>query len=67
VLDLLLYIVVVALVLGVLYWVTTLFPLPHPFPLIIRAVFALIAVLFVVHILLGLMGSGDHYPMLRRY
>ncbi len=57
-LSLLINLVIILLVLGVVYWVTTLFPLPHPFPLIIQVVFVLIALIVVVNLLLGLSGGG---------
>lgn len=53
----LIYLLVVLLILGLVYWVTTLFPLPHPFPLIIRVVFVVIGVLLLINFLLALTGT----------
>ena len=37
--------VVWIIVLGLLYWLTTLLPLPEPFPLIVKVLFVIIAIL----------------------
>ena len=53
----LIYLLVAFLVLGVIYWITTLFPLPHPLPLIIQVVIVVIGVLILVNFLLGIAGG----------
>ena len=53
----LIYLLVALLVLGLLYWVTTLFPLPHPLPLIIQVVVVVVAVLILINFLLGIAGG----------
>lgn len=56
-LALLINLIVILLVLGVVWWIITLLPLPAPFPLIIQVVFVLIALIVVVDLLLGISGS----------
>lgn len=36
-------------VLGLLYWAVSLIPLPDPFPTIIRVIFIIIAVLYILN------------------
>lgn len=45
-------IIVTIVVIGLLYWLVTLIPLPHPFPLIVQVVFILIVVLYLVRVFL---------------
>ena len=54
----LIYLVVLLLVIGVVWWITTQIPLPEPMPMILRVVFALLALLVLVNFLLGLVGHG---------
>ena len=56
--GLLIHILILALILGVVWWVITLIPLPPPFPLIARVVFALIALIIVIDLLLSIGGTG---------
>lgn len=65
-LGLLINLIIIALVLGLIYWLLTLLPLKDPFPLIIRVVFIIIAVLVLIDLLLSLTGSGGRL-MLWRY
>jgi hypothetical protein len=55
---LLIHVVIVLIVLGLLYWLATLFPLPAPFPRIIQVVFVIIAVLYLLSVLLPMAGMG---------
>jgi hypothetical protein len=57
-LPLLINLLIIMLVLGVAWWIITLLPLPHPFPLIVRVVFVVIALIVVVDLLLGISGGG---------
>jgi hypothetical protein len=50
---LLIHILIIALILGLIWWVLTLIPLPDPFALILRVVFAIICVIIVINLLLG--------------
>jgi hypothetical protein len=56
--GLLINLVILVLILGVVWWIITLFPLPEPFPLIIRVVFVLILVLILIDVLTGFAGVG---------
>ena len=58
----LLHVVIVLIVLGLLYWLATLLPLPAPFPRIIQVVFVIIAVLYMLSVLLPLAGMGWSGP-----
>lgn len=57
--PLLINLIIILLVLGVLYWICTLLPLPAPFPLILQVVFVLIALIVVVDLLLGISGGSS--------
>ena len=60
---LLFHVIIVLIVLGLLYWLATLIPLPVPFPRIIQVVFVIIAALYLISVLLPL--SGMSGPLLR--
>ena len=62
VITLLIHIVIVLVVLGLLYWLLTLIPLPEPFPRIIQVVVIVIAVLYVLSVLLPYAGFGGPSP-----
>jgi hypothetical protein len=58
--------VIFIIIVGVLWYVVSLFPLPAPFPQIVRIVFILIIVLYLIYFLMGLAGgTGAHGPWLR--
>lgn len=64
--------VVYLLIAGLIYWaVTTILavvPLPEPIRTVINVIMVVILVLIVVYALLGLIGDlgvGPHYPLLR--
>lgn len=59
--DLLIYILVMLIVFGLIYWVITLLPLPYPFGLIAQIVVAVILLL----VLLSLIGVVPRGPLLR--
>ena len=50
------------ILLGFVWWLITLFPLPHPIPTIIQVLFVILAVLAVVNVLTGLMLLGVSVP-----
>jgi len=52
--------IIALVVLGLIYWAVSLIPLPDPFPMIIKVVFVLIAVIY----LLNALGVGG-LPRLR--
>ena len=60
---LLFHVIIVLIVLGLLYWLATLIPLPVPFPRIIQVIFVIIAALYLISVLLPL--SGISGPLLR--
>lgn len=60
----LLYLVIVALVLGLIYWVTTQIPFLQPFAHIIRVICVVIFVIYVIYLLMGFLGV--HAPVLTR-
>lgn len=50
--------------LGIVWWLITLIPLPHPFPIIIQVLFIILAVLAVLNILFGVSLLGVTVPRL---
>lgn len=58
----LLYLLIVAIVLGLIYWVTTQLPFLAPFANIIRIICIVIFVIYVIYFLMGLLG---HAPLVR--
>jgi hypothetical protein len=56
----LLYLVIVALILGLIYWVTTQVPFLQPFAHIIRVICVVIFVIYCIYLLMGL--AGLHMP-----
>jgi hypothetical protein len=66
----LLTLVLYILVFGLLYWLVEyllgLFPLPDPAPRVIRAVLAIILVLFLIGVIVQGFGGGEYgFPALR--
>lgn len=57
--SLLISILIMVLVLGLVYYVFTLIPLPPPFGVIVQVLLAVIAVIWIIHVLLGVM-PGEH-------
>ena len=51
-------------IIGLLYWLVSLIPLPHPFPVIIQVAFILLAVLAVLSAF-GIVGGGLGLPHVR--
>ena len=51
--DVLVYLLVLCLIFGVIYYVLTLLPLPPPFALVVQVILALVMVLFLLDVLLG--------------
>jgi hypothetical protein len=58
VIHLLVYILIAALVMGLIYYVITLIPLPAPFATIVRVVFLIICILVIVNAFLPFLGTG---------
>jgi len=51
--ELLIYVLVLVLIAGVVWYIISLVPLPHPFGIIAQLILALILVLLLVSVLLG--------------
>ena len=49
------------IVVGLIYWLVSLIPLPHPFPAVIQVCFILLAVLAALSAF-GVIGSGLPFP-----
>jgi len=58
----LLYLVIVAIILGLVIWVVNQLPFLAPFAQIIRVVCVVIFVVYVIYVLIGLLG---HVPIAR--
>lgn len=59
--SLLIWIVVVGLIFGLLWWLLDYCKVPEPFNKVIRVVLAIASVLFLINLLLGFAG----YPILK--
>ena len=59
--DLLIYIIVLMIVFGLLFYLVQMLPLPEPFAMIVRAAVILIAILVVLSVAFG----GVDLPSLR--
>lgn len=57
----LIYLLIVAIILGLIWWVTTQVPFLAPFANIIRVVCVVIFVIYVLYFLAGL--AGVHVPL----
>jgi len=57
-LILLVHVIIVLVVLGLIYWLVMMLPIPDPFKKIIQVVFVIIAVLYCLSLLLPLAGVG---------
>jgi hypothetical protein len=62
-LDLLVQILIFALVFGAIYYIITLLPLPEPFGRIALIVLGLVAVIWLITLLLGLLGHGPRISL----
>lgn len=54
----LLYLIIIGLILWVIWWLIGYIGIPEPFNKVIRVLFAVIAAVIVINILLGLVGHG---------
>ena len=60
----LLNLILFLVILGVLWWVVSLLPIPAPFPTIIQVLFIILAVLALLNVLFGLSLLGVAVPRL---
>ena len=61
--SLLITLLIVLLIASVVWWIISQLPLPAPFAMIVRVVFALILLIWLISMLLPY--SGVHGPLLR--
>lgn len=61
--SILIYLVVIGLIVGLVYWVADAVPLPPPFNRIVKIVAIVIGALILILLLLGLVDGS--YPVLR--
>lgn len=59
--NLLIEVVIVAVICAVLWWFVGFCALPEPFNKVCRIIIALVAVIFLIHLLLGLSGHSVHW------
>ena len=64
-LSLLIWVLVFALVLAVIFWVVSLIPLPPPWVNVLRAVVAIIALIWLLMWLVPALGGPPAHPILR--
>ena len=58
----LLNLILFLVILGGLWWLVTLIPLPHPLPVIIQVLFIVLTVLLVLNVLFGVSLLGVSVP-----
>jgi hypothetical protein len=56
-LELLMTVVIGLLVIGLLWWIIQMLPLPEPFGRIAQVVIVVIAVIWLIYVLMGLVGT----------
>lgn len=56
--GLLINLLIVALILGVAWWILSLIPLPPPFGMVVQVVFVIICLIVVISLLASLGGVG---------
>jgi ethanolamine transporter EutH len=61
--SILITILIYLLVLGVIWWIVTLIPLPHPFGQIARVVVVVIGLLLILNLLLGFVDTPGLRPI----
>lgn len=65
-LSLLINLLIIAIVLGLAWWILSLIPLPPPVAQIVQVVFVVIAAIVLIWLLLGLVGGVPAtHPLLR--
>jgi len=60
----LIYILVVAVVIGVIWWVCDFLPVPEPLNKLVKVVSIVVGVIIVIYALLGMAGIGGGVPRL---
>lgn len=64
-LSLLVTVLVMAIILGLIWWILTVLPLPAPIAQIIRVVVVVIFIVWLIYLLLPLAGGGFGHPFTR--
>lgn len=54
--GLLVHLLILCLILGLIWWVLTMIPLPAPFGQVVRVVFCVVCVIILIYFLLGIAG-----------
>lgn len=57
----LIYLVIVCIVLGLLWWILNMIPLPPPVKQIATVVFVVICAIILIYMLMGLVGTAPHW------
>jgi hypothetical protein len=57
----LIYLLILCIVFGLVWWVLSLIPLPPPVKQIVTVVFAVICAIVLIYMLLGLVGPAAHW------
>ena len=63
--DLLVYVIIVLVVIGLLYWLVTMLPLPAPIKQIVTVLIVIICIIWVLYMFAPLLGSGPHFHISR--
>lgn len=61
----LIYVLVVAVVIGVIWWVCDFLPVPEPLNKLVKVVSIVVGCIIVIYALLGLAGVGGGLPQLK--
>lgn len=57
----LIYLVIVCIVLGLLWWILNMIPLPPPVKQIATVVFVVICAIILIYMLMSLVGTAPHW------
>ena len=60
--SLLVYVLVMCIVFGLIWWILSVIPLPAPFGQVARVVVVVIFCIILIYMLLGLAGTGFPHP-----
>jgi hypothetical protein len=60
--DVLIYVIILALVIGLAYWLVDYLPVPDPLNRILKVVIMIIAVIAIIYLLMGLAGNRPVLP-----
>jgi hypothetical protein len=63
--ELLITVLIGLLIIGLLWWVVTMLPLPQPFAQIAQVVIVVLAVIWLIYVLMGVAGMGPGLSLRR--